>query len=125
MELLEVFIFIIGFVVGYIYREITLIRQIAEHAIKIAGLENAKSEGQSDQLEISDIKKLTYEVIDNVNYFYCEESGNFVGQGSSFEQAATQCSKTLGINVMGVFSSADDKKNYCFVDGKCCEYVTD
>lgn len=116
---------VIGFGIGYIYREITLIRYVAKMTMEMSDREKARPREQTDQLEISDIKKLKHEVINNVNYFYCEESGTFMGQGESFDQAAVQCSKTLGNHVIGIFSSAEDKQNYCFVDGKCCEYVDD
>lgn len=112
--IIYIFVAIVGFVVGYIYREGLFIRD----AIKVA--ENFRK--VSFEEAASHVNSLKHEIINSIHYFYRHSDNTFVCQGETLDQAATAFCKTLGSDQYAIFQSIEDQKFYMFTNNKCLEY---
>lgn len=81
--MLEIFIFIFGCVVGYIYCIKTMASSLAQVLRNI----QQRSASLNTPMEIEPVA-LTYQSIDEVDYFYLSDSNTFVCQGKTFAEAA-------------------------------------
>lgn len=124
METLEIFtiiIVILAFFAGYIYRELKFLNEVMTLRLELKK-QVKKQMVENDPLGIKDIVKLTYEIHNDVHYFYEEENNTFVAQGKTLEEAANHYTTLKGKDILGWFSYKTLDKNYCFVNGKCLEF---
>jgi len=81
--MLEIFIFIFGGVVGYIYCIKTMSSSLAQVLRNV----QRQSASLNSPVEIEPVL-LTYQSIDDQDYFYLSDSDTFICQGKTFAEAA-------------------------------------
>lgn len=110
-----VFIFV-GFVFGYLYRELVFFKDLLRISKNISKIREAK-EDLDDK-----VKPLRHEIIGDMHYFYHAKDDNFVCQGLTLTDAAVAFAKITNPEQHAIFKSAEDDKFYVFVNNQCLEW---
>lgn len=105
---------LVGFVIGYIYKQLTDFQQ------KIIMQKLQEKKPDADTLGIKSYKQLKHEIVGDVHYFYLAEDDTFVAQGRSLEEAAKHFTYNQGEDNLGYWKHSDNK-DYCFVNSEYME----
>lgn len=96
-------------------------RRIREEATKLNAASTAKVKlGTTDALLVRDIDDLKVERHHNQYYFFQEKTDQFMGQGTSLDQAARHFTSLRGTDILGCFSL--DNQKYCFINNECLPF---
>lgn len=111
---IDILITLAVFAAGYLVCYISILRSIGRRLLEQRHAEEIKK----NMKVINHTVKLKHEVIDGVNYFYEDSTDNFIAQGTTLDDAAKNYTMSAGPDSLGVFYSKQDKKAYCFYNGK-------
>lgn len=112
--LIEILTILAVFAAGYFVCYISILRSIGRRLLE----EQHRLQTTKQPTIINNMVKLKHEVVDGINYFYEEDTDNFVVQGTTLDDAAKNYTLTEGADSLGIFYSKQDKKSYCFYKGK-------
>lgn len=103
------------------YFNIKFSSKIRDEVIKSVERTPSKIEGVTlDPLVVKEINELIVERHHDQYYFFMEKTDQFVGQGSSLEQAARHFTLLRGSDILGSFSVNNQK--YCFINNECLPF---
>jgi len=110
--MLEIFIFIFGGIVGYIY----CIKTMASSLAQVLRNVQRQSASLNSSMEIEPVA-LTYQSIDEVDYFYLSDSDTFICQGKTFAEAAEAFHKVSNGGT-AIVTMKETGSHFLFKDGQ-------
>lgn len=135
MDFWEIISYTIVFILGYIYREFILFRDLMKISNNIKN--NPKLSDMLVHREIDEssavdtdnapiqLQKLKHEVVNDIHYFYLEENNGFICQGKTLSEAAKNYASIKGNNAMGWFLDTQSNKIFYFSNNECVEHQPD
>lgn len=104
-----------GIVVGYIFK---IMFATAQHLN--AETKHKVQPKTGKEIEVKECRRLTYEIIDGVQYFYYADNNTFAAQGRTLQDAAKHFTLAQGQDKLGFFKHVD-QRGYCFINSQFME----
>lgn len=124
MNIIDIISIIGAFFLGYMYREFILIKDLMKVSKNLQEKVIQRKEAE-ESMNIKQMHKLKHEVVNDIHYFYLEETNNFVCQGETLEDAAKHYTLSQGKDTLGWFFHQQTNTILCFNDDQCMEFKPD